>query len=410
MAKNEVIKNVIGKTYEPFTGAFQIKNVATDLADHISGNILTLPPGYYESVNGFNFGNLEVVLAVQDATYTFVTKQLTGVSMYTGTNTLFTTTATGITLEFYSGAYVATVGTLFDVSNGVSFFVENTAFVALDVGDVNGFDFVTLKTLAMPNCGDGLKLTNIVNKIIAHLIQWNNGANTGGTAISVLGTAAPFVSITEVDSQPASSESFVMLSTDWTGVSVISLGIHDTTTGGVFFNTSGVNQSDVDVQLSDVFNVGTSANIAVASLGAVHSAGAPISNSTATIISAEDTPTKILVGIGDEEWKAITNERWTINADGTFTYNGAETIRPIAALAATVNPVSGGSHEIGLYIAVNGTVLDNSLGRATLSAGGQLVANASPLIVTGDTVSGFVASFSSSTNLIVTTAKFTIRG
>jgi hypothetical protein len=392
MARNEIIKSVGGNSYDFVPDEFRVDDVPTDLAAFLNGSTYDLPAGYYVSQMGFNWGANNVNLIDQDGCYTFETKCLIGTSTY--------------------GGHVSTTGKLFDIANGATFFAENAAFVAPDVGDLNAFSFVTLKTVAMPQCGDGLTLTNIVSKITGHVLQWNNGLNTGGQFIEIAGTTPPILELDGIDSQPKSNEAFILIASGWSGDAIINTGVHSTTSGGPFFNASGLDQTDVDVVLDNVRNVSNSAYFASATLGTVHSSGVPIDNTEETIIAATATPVKVAVntGVANEEWRTVGLERFTLSADGRVTYVGKEDIGAGVSAVVTIDPVGGGTDNMGVYIAKNGVVLDDSLGKASGSTESQLGSVDFIPLSTNDYLEIFVANFSDTSNLVVATGKFTVNG
>ncbi len=412
MARNEIIKSVGGNSYDFVPDEFRVSETAVDLAEFLNGSTFELPAGNYVTEEGFDWAANNVDLITPNGCYTFETKCLIGTSLYTGTAANYITSQTGVTIEFRRGGHVSTTGKLFDLANGGTFFAENAAFVAPDVGDLDAFAFVTLKTVAMPQCGNGLTLTNIVSKITGHVLQWNNGLNTGGQFIEIAGTTPPILELDGIDSQPKSNEAFILIASGWSGDAIINTGVHSTTSGGPFFNASGLDQTDVDVVLDNVRNVSNSAYFASATLGTVHSSGVPIDNTEETIISATATPVKVAVntGVANEEWRTVGLERFTLSADGRITYTGKEDIGAGVSAVVTIDPVGGGTDNMGVYIAKNGVVLDDSLGKASGSTESQLGSVDFIPLSTNDYLEIFVANFSDTSNLVVATGKFTVNG
>ena len=263
---------------------------------------------------------------------------------------------------------------------------------------------------AMVACGDGLTCTDISSKITGQGVQWNNGLNTGGNCIEVAGVVPPVIEFRGIDSQPKSNESFFLIASAWTGDAVITSGVHSRTSGGTFFNASGKDQTDVDIILSDVRNVTDSTYTIEATLGTVHSAGVPISN-TQTTTSVLNTPAIVAVNTGtaNEEWRLVTAERWTLSAAGRLTYIGKEDITALMDIISTVDASGGGQGDaIGIYAAKNGTAIDDSLGRSIAAAGEQITTEAEVPMSTNDYIEHFIVNFSDTSSLLVTTSNITI--
>ncbi len=410
MAKNEILKNLNGKTYTFVSTEFRIDDPAVDLADFLVGSTYELPAGTYIFNEPPDWGVRNVDLITANGCYLWETRCPTSPHLYSGTAPFIINTGSGISLFMEDTAIAPATAKIFDLSNGGTLLLDHCGLIATDVGDVNGFGFVTIETSAMVACGDGLTCTDISSKIAAQGIQWNNGLNTGGNCIEVAGTIPPVIEVRGIDSQPKSNESFFLIASAWTGDAVITSGVHSTTSGGTFFNASGKDQTDVDIILSNVRNVKNSTYTIEATLGTVHSAGVPISN-TQTTASVLNTPAIVEVNTGtaNEEWRLINAERWTLSAAGRFTYIGKEDITALVGIISTVDASGGGQGDaIGVYAAKNGTVNDDSLGRSIAAAGEQIGTAVEIEMSTNDYLEQFIVNFTDTSSLLVTTSKVTI--
>ena len=405
------LAQVSGRNYDVVGNTFYINNIG-DLSSFLVGSTYELPQGKYIFAAAIDFGTDNIDLVDEDGCYVFNSSCPLALHSYTGVPSFITTSTTGINLFLDYITFFTPNATCIDVANGATFFCHVANFVALKAASINAFGFVTLETAAMVGCADGMTFTNITDKIAAIEIQWNGGTNAGGNAIRVAGTAPPIISITGVDSRPAATEAMFYLENTWTGDAVITNGVHSTTTGGVFFNASGKDGADVDVIVDDVRNVSNSSYFASATLGTVHISGVPVDNTEETIISATDSPVKVLVntGVANEEWRSVGLERWTLTADGRLTYVGKEAIGAGVSAVVTIDPVGGGTDNMGVYIAKNGTVIEDSLGKASGSTESQLGSVIFVPMVTNDYLEIYVANFSDTSNLIVATGKFTASG
>ena len=120
-------------------------------------------------------------------------------------------------------------------------------------------------------------------------------------------------------------------------------------------------------------------------------------NATATTIAATGTPVK---AAGATSSNSIT-QKFT-NTDNRATYVGA--IARDFKVLATVTATSGNNHQVGLYIAKNGTILAESATYITTNAGGRTengVIQSVVLLNDGDYIEVFVENNTSITDVVV---------
>lgn len=87
-------------------------------------------------------------------------------------------------------------------------------------------------------------------------------------------------------------------------------------------------------------------------------------NATETVISAANTPTKVL-----GTWVVESGSQFTGDASGRGTYNGEVEIRVPITISVAVEPASGTNKTISLYVAKNGSVINNSAITAIADSG-----------------------------------------
>ena len=124
-------------------------------------------------------------------------------------------------------------------------------------------------------------------------------------------------------------------------------------------------------------------------------------NATATVIASAGVG--VLVA---GTWVVELEGQMTGTTGGRLTYNGGKDARLPITASITIEPVSGGTQEMGVMIAVNGSVKANSLRTASAAPG-------SPVSITGpwqedlsptDYVEVFVTNESGTTNVLISSA------
>lgn len=146
----------------------------------------------------------------------------------------------------------------------------------------------------------------------------------------------------------------------------------------VFDLNNGIQDSSVDVLMSQV------------------------SNATATVIAAVNTPVK-LAGTWTEEDAFL----FTTDATGKMTYVGEKDIELNVTMSFTIAPVSGTNKKLAVYPALNGSVITNAAGIGVISSAvnSQRVSTTWRLSLTnGDFVEGYAENRTDAVDILVTDA------
>lgn len=366
----------------------------TDIAQFLVGSSYELPAGRYVFDQALNIGLNNFKLITVNGFYTFKFSDINQVT-YTGTASMFEATLGGQAIKMDDGFLSVPNGTCFEMTNANSLILTLVIVIAQKVASLTNVAFVTLNDLPLVGSGDGLTCTNC-GTITAKLLQWNSGAGTGGSALRVTGASSDRLIMSTCDARPVSTEAFLDIDTSYSGEASIAGGVFDISVGGVFFKATGLDQTTPRIFAAGVVHVPMSRTEIFG-----HFAG----NSTETAIAIVDTPVKINAGSG---WDDIKKERFTFSSDGRWTYTGLEDIDVSLSLAATVNPSGGGTKSISTYFAKNGTVLPDTRGNVSASAGGQITNLAIVSLVTGDYIEAFLENNSDTANITVEVASIRI--
>ena len=126
-------------------------------------------------------------------------------------------------------------------------------------------------------------------------------------------------------------------------------------------------------------------------------------NATATTIATQGTPVKVA-----GTWVVQTESNFTGNTTGRLTYNGSTTEVVSASVSITFSHAAGGTDNLAVYIAKNGSVITASkLTRAvTGSARGNVGTFFNVSLATSDYLEVFVANDSDINNITVVDCLF----
>jgi hypothetical protein len=126
-------------------------------------------------------------------------------------------------------------------------------------------------------------------------------------------------------------------------------------------------------------------------------------NATATTIATQGTPVKVA-----GTWVVQTESNFTGNTTGRLTYNGSTTEVVSASVSITFSHAAGGTDDLAVYIAKNGSVITASkLTRAvTGSARGNVGTFFNVSMDTSDYLEVFVANDSDTNNITVVDCLF----
>ena len=124
-------------------------------------------------------------------------------------------------------------------------------------------------------------------------------------------------------------------------------------------------------------------------------------NAVATVIGTQSVG--VLVA---GTWVIEQVSQMTATTAGRATYNPAKDSRAPITASVTVEPVSGGTVTLGVCIAINGTIIPNSLRTSATSAGNPITISCpwQETLTTGDYTEVFVSNESNTTNILVSSA------
>ena len=379
--------------YRNIYGDRVVVNTLSDLDDFLNAGVYELPANVYEFNGDINFGTSRILLTEANKTYFLCGVALPTVT-YTGSSSFITTSQTGVSLKLFGLFFTTPSSTCVDLANGNSFIADFAGWVGCQkAANIDTFAFISYSTVLVIACGDGTTADS-VGSINMRFPQFNNNTNTGGCFIRALGASSERLIATTIDARPESTECFIDIDATYGGDIAMGTGVMKTG-GGTFFSGSGRDQSDVDVDVQGIKNVTNSKVFANA-----HFDG----NTLDTVVSAIDTPAKINAGGGG--WTDVGRSRFNFDSSGRWTYIGKETITKFTILAATVDPVGGGTKDVSIYLAKNGTIIATSRGEASASAGSQIVSFANIPLATNDYVECFVENNTDAADILVRNASF----
>jgi hypothetical protein len=262
-------------------------------------------------------------------------------------------------------------------------------------GVIDGYGFLTTKYLISIDSVTGF-LANNVGTISCQVPQYNSGQNIAGTYLTISGASSGSLTMSDIDSRPESNESLLDVAANYGGQVSITGGIHRLAMGS-FFKAGSRDQTDPSIDVNNVSNVQSSANIAFANLD---------NNALSTTINVLGTAVKI----NATTWADVVSSRFSLNTDGTWTYNGIEPINVSGTLIVSVDAAGGGTKTMSAYLAKNGVFIADSRGKSAGSSDTQIVSSDIIPIVTGDTIEAYIANDSDTVNLTITTASFRLTG
>ena len=113
------------------------------------------------------------------------------------------------------------------------------------------------------------------------------------------------------------------------------------------------------------------------------------------------------IAIGGTEWASGIGNRFTISTAGLITYIGLETV-DVTVLGTTTLTTAGASDLTCSKWALNGTVIDKSVGCTENSSATQVTSQLLVELVTNDTLQLFVANEDGTSNIEITNSNVTV--
>ena len=326
---------------------------AADLPAAVGG-VITLESKTYVITNGVDLSGDRIVCptdncAIKGLANNLCTLKSTGLTvspLITANRTLI---LENITIE-------AETAFAFDGTGGsnVLFFADNLNLLNCDsIGTFEVFEDFVVNRIAFINSG-GITFDGAINTIEFDNCLFNNKA--GATAITVPATANISTRLR------VSSSLFSVLATS-TGLNVsasATIGtqsyiLHLVDFSGAGTYITGLSSSDNESYFVDSIGIDNSSEIGGYYMN---------DNATATTIATVDTPVK---AAGTTTALGV-NQKFT-HASNKLTYDGA--LQRTFKISATTSVTSGNSNQIKVYIAKNGTVLNESVGKGTTGGAGR---------------------------------------
>lgn len=290
--------------------------------------------------------------------------------------------------------------------------IQNIAFKDVDTAfDIDGggtaaYDWHAFNILNVPSIGIIQNVTNWITTTCAFLnsqglvfdgtagtIGINNSLHTGdgsaGNIIEIAATANISRRFRIVYSSIVATGSSVGVNVSTSATIPVEGYILDTVnfSGGATY-ISGVNYDDNKAKFIECKGITNSGNISSFNM---------LNNATETVISATDTPVKVL---GTTTQGSLT-QRFT-HSNNRLTFVGAITRDFLVTATASI---SGGANKVvGMYIAKNGAVLDDSEIYATTNAAGKAESISVQAVVNlaeNDYIEVFVENTSDTSNVTV---------
>ena len=329
---------------EQVNGYFLVSSIA-DLAVFKTGTVYNLPANMYLFAEDISFGTDTINLDDQNGIYTFMGAHFNQLT-YTGTAAFISTTETGVSLDIIRLFLTTANATCIELSNGNSCILEFPVFINCKrCVDLDTMSFCTGDKVAMVACENGIRLDDVLTCSM-QVGQWSLGQDNSGIAYDILGASSERFFLTSADSRPTATESFINIQATYGGLVDMVAGVHDSG-GGDFFESTGRNQTDLNIDAQHIKNVPNSRIIG--SLSSTDNSG--------TVSISEDVWTDFNQTGGGACVAGANIERWSLNnaTTGQLEYDGSGEIS--AVFGATLSFVPDGSKNYEFRLVKNGAVL-----------------------------------------------------
>ena len=267
-------------------------------------------------------------------------------------------------------------------------------FNVADVGAIDGVTTLFMFDTDFSAFGAGLKVSNVL-QMQTNVMRLNNlisGVSSNDIGISLSGAMGSVI-INGLAFEPITGESVYFIDPAITVNSLtISDGAFNRNSGGTFFAAGSLDETDVRF---NIVNNGQQRD------SATFGEFLATDNSTETVITAQNTPVKIVVTAASGNFERVTY------TDRRLTYVGSAdiTLRVQAVCRAFINQ-NNEDDTFSVYLAKNGTVLPDSQDKQVL---GTAISNPSTLFIpfslielsTNDFIEVFVENNSTSNENIV---------
>lgn len=373
----------------PATTKTVIVNVLGDFPTPVGG-VITLAGGTeYFLNNDINIGTNRFVMG--DGTVLRGSDSSVITLTATGSNDLFT--ATDVTFRIDSISINCASCRVFNATNVAKTkllqMIDMTVIACDTIGSLSGYSAIQVNNVAfLAVATSGITLAGNSGAIFALVCLINM---TDGSFIDL--------STFTVDSMTVNNSLFTLVAATSFGITgtgstnIVSIGtmVNCRASGsGALLNGITVDDEKWQFDLND--DIPDSRPDALMSLQ---------SNATETVITVAGTP--ILVA---GTWVVEDSSQMTATTGGRATYDGVKDARLPITASVSVEPVSGTNITVSACVAINGTVVPNSLrsGTATAGAPTSITVPWQETFSNGDFVEIFVANEDTTSNLIVSSA------
>lgn len=326
---------------------------------------------------------------------------------YTGTGSMFTGTDL-ILLNIQSFAFKCTLGTAFDFTD------------VSEQSTLNFRDIISIDLAGGVSVNKFAKFTNVDSVIFNNI--GGLGVNDG---ISLEGATAGFILMRDIAFGIPTDINFIGFNLNSVVVSNF-LSIRDFQVEGISSTTTGISglvssanvASGVIGKITNCEFTGTITpltNISESDIRWEITDSSPIADSTKTadsfLISPETVTISsigVFVAINGSNWSSDISERFSTTSAGLITYLSPISTKSQVLITATIEKDGGGSDEIELAIAINGTESTKTIGATenmtptTVSSLGLFT------LTTNDTIQAFVANRDGTSDIIVSRCSISV--
>ena len=381
--------------------AFKVITQPSDLLLYgtYAAGVYTLPTAdLYYFTGPQSYGTDEIVCGEVGGTYVFYGGNYTQLTSTTTGNFISSSTA-GTSIKIIDMFITVANGTALSMSGGFnSCILEFAVFInCKQCVDLDTGAFFTNEVLVMVVCEIGC-VAKDVGTISGRLIQWSVGQDLGGVALTLKGAASERFFLSQADSRPTATESYLDIQADYAGLSDIGVGVHTNGLAGNFFLPGSRDQTDKDINVSDVVNVTDSQSTVACYIALGDEIQTAITDGVETVIAGTYT--------------ADVSNRFTV-VGGKTTYIGNETDDFDLVLKCLCSNASGNNKNYQLYFRKNGTTLiPISLDQVNCDAGtpAKAVCVGSVELTTGDFLEPVIIGIGTANNNVTCSALAMIIG
>ena len=371
-----------------------IVNALSDLPTPVASEITLLASTQYLIGNDITLGANRVVMS-QDSVFSGIDENVITVT-YTGTGTMFT--AVNVDCRIKAISATSTSGTFLDASNTVG--NEGTSNVIIDNVDIQTSvigNIANLNILGVFRCAFNSVSTSgwSFTGALGNAVTMNDCTIIQGAGSFIDLGVATFLSFDINNYLMIGSVGTTFLSGAAASANIRAGGLGRVIRGRDLGSETVLSGITVDDALWEFFLNDSIPNSRPDGLLSLQN------NATPTTISVAATP--VLVA---GAWAIERASQFTGTAAGRLTYNGAKDVTVPITASLTVEPVSGGSIDISIEIAINGVVASGSkrVGNASSGNPTSITVPWQEVLSSTDFIEVFVANEDGTGNVLVSSA------